>query len=189
MEQNLPVFTKKVMKFVRVLYFMLRKGISKSKLLFDLNRMMKRGKIASKTLHNLMFHNHHHHNNNWASNFTTNASPPPGEYEFSCSNSPSTNKHPFSLFHKKHHSNYQKNEDLDMMAVNAAVLKAMEIIHSENASPALPGFGRSPMVRQLRVTDSPFPLSSVDEDSHVVDEAAEQFINRFYNDLRRQKQC
>nr|GEW29070.1 hypothetical protein [Tanacetum cinerariifolium] len=63
----------------------------------------------------------------------------------------------------------------------------MEMIHSENVSPALPGFGRSPMVRQLRVTDSPFPLSNVDEDSHV-DDAAEEFINRFYNDLRRQKQ-
>ncbi|GJZ24072.1 nucleotide-binding alpha-beta plait domain-containing protein [Tanacetum coccineum] len=176
------------MKFVRVLYFMLRKGISKSKMLFDLNRMMKRGKIASKSLHNLMFHNHHN-NNNWATNFTTNVSPQPGEYEFSCSNSPSTNKNTFSLFHKKHHSNNRKTNDLDMMAVNAAVLKAMEMIHSENASPALPGFGRSPMVRQLRVTDSPFPLSSMDEDSHVVDEAAEQFINRFYNDLRRQKQC
>ncbi|KAI3761583.1 hypothetical protein L1987_52003 [Smallanthus sonchifolius] len=70
------------------------------------------------------------------------------------------------------------------MALNAAVLKAMEMIHSETASPALPGFGRSPMVRQLRVTDSPFPLSNVG-DSHV-DEAAEQFISRFYNDLRRQ---
>ncbi|PWA41143.1 hypothetical protein CTI12_AA556370 [Artemisia annua] len=176
MEQNLPVFTNKVMKFVRVLYFMLRKGISKSKLLFDLNRMMKRGKIASKSLHNLMFHNHHHHNN-WATNFETNVYPPPGEYEFSFSNSPSTNNHPFSLFHKKHHSNNRETDALDMMAVNAAVLKAMEIIRSENASPALPGFGRSPLVRQLRVTDSPFPLSSVDEDSHVVDEAAEQFIN------------
>nr|GEU84084.1 hypothetical protein [Tanacetum cinerariifolium] len=140
MEQNLPVFTKKIMKFVRVLYFMLRKGISKSKLLFDLNRMMKRGKIASKSLHNLMFHNHHHHNN-WATNFATNVSPQAGEYEFSCSNSP-TNNHPFSLFNKKHHSNNRKTDDLDTMAVNAEVLKAMEMIHSENASPALPGAER-----------------------------------------------
>ncbi|KAI3727260.1 hypothetical protein L1987_67072 [Smallanthus sonchifolius] len=73
------------------------------------------------------------------------------------------------------------------MAVSAVVLKAMEMIHSENASPELPGFRRSPMVRQLRVTDSPFPLNSVaDEDNHV-DEAAERFIIRFYNDLRQQK--
>nr|XP_043618079.1 uncharacterized protein LOC122589823 [Erigeron canadensis] len=196
MEQNAPLFAKKVWKLVRVLYFMLRKGISKSKLLHDLNKMMKLGKIAGKSLHNLMFHHHHH---DWATSFAAyNLSPPPGEYEFSCSNSPSTNNHhTFSLnpFHKKHHSStYSKNKqhnggDLDMKAVNyAAVLKAMEMIQSENSSPALPGFGRSPMVRQLRVTDSPFPLNNSvdDEDSHVVDEAAEKFINRFYKDLRRQ---
>ncbi|KAI3786095.1 hypothetical protein L1987_45222 [Smallanthus sonchifolius] len=164
MDQNIA---KKVWRLVRVLYFMLRKNISKSKLLLDLNRMMKRHKIAGKSTHNL--------------------SPLPGEYKFSCSNSPSTNNHPFSLFtfHKKHHSHNQLTEDLDITAVNAAVLKAMEMIHSEMASPALPVFGRSPVVRQLRVTDSPFPLSSVDEVCHV-DEAAEQFISRFYNDLRRQ---
>ncbi|KAJ0895564.1 hypothetical protein HanPSC8_Chr09g0402031 [Helianthus annuus] len=167
MEQNIPVLAKKVWRLVRVLYFMLRKNISKSKLLLDLNRMMKRRKIADKSSPTL--------------------SPPLGEYEFSCTNSPTTNNHAFSLFSfpKKHASANQHTEDLDMMAVNAAVLKAMEMINSEVASPTLPGFGRSPVVRQLRVSDSPFPLSNVDEDSHV-DEAAEQFINRFYSDLRRQ---
>ncbi|CAH1422655.1 unnamed protein product [Lactuca virosa] len=191
MEQNLPVLPKKVWNLVCVVYFMLRKGISKRKLLLDLNMMIKRGKIAGKALQNLMFH---HHNNR--ASFTTNhrshhlsfLSPPPGEYEFSCSNSPApTSNHPFSLFsfHKKHHSNSKPSKDhLDMMAVNA-VLKAMEMIHSDNSSPALPGFGSTPMVRQLRVTDSPFPLSSVDEDNQVND-AAEQFISRFYHDLRVQ---
>jgi hypothetical protein len=54
------------------------------------------------------------------------------------------------------------------------------------ASPALPGFGRSPMVRQLRITDSPFPLSDTDEDCHV-DKAAADFIEKFYRELRQQK--
>lgn len=195
MEQNLPVLAKKVWSLVRVVYFMLRKGMSKRKLLLDLNMMIKRGKIAGKALQNLMFHHHnnwaaftsatnrrsHHHSNHHIS-ISNNSHPPVDEYEFSCSNSPA----PFSLFsfHKKHH--YSKAEDVDMMAVNAAVLKAMEMIHSETSSPALPGFGRSPMVRQLRVTDSPFPLSSVEDEDNHVDEAAEQFISRFYNDLRRQ---
>ncbi|KAL4583847.1 hypothetical protein LXL04_008432 [Taraxacum kok-saghyz] len=184
MEQNHQVLAKRVWSLVRVMYFMLRKGISKRKLLIDLNRMMKRGKIAGKALHNLMFHNHHHHH--WPA-FTANQhlsscpSLPPGEYEFSCSNSPSTKTNPFSLFslHKKqkYSNNDHQPEGLEMnMAVNAAVLKAaMEMIYSENASPALPGFGRSPMVRQLRVTDSPFPLGSVQEDNQV-DEAADRFI-------------
>ena len=60
------------------------------------------------------------------------------------------------------------------------------MLNSEVASPALPGFGRSPMVRQLRITDSPFPLKDIDEDSEV-DKAAEEFIERFYNDLKKQK--
>lgn len=55
------------------------------------------------------------------------------------------------------------------------------------ASPALPGFGRSPFVRQLRITDSPFPLKEVDEvDSWYVDKAAEEFIQKFYKELRNQ---
>ncbi|XP_071712225.1 uncharacterized protein [Rutidosis leptorrhynchoides] len=187
MEQNQPILAKKVWNLVRVAYFMLRKNISKRKLLLDLNMMVKRGKIASKALQNLMFH-HHHHNNGSQESFMI---PPPGEYEFSCTNTPSTNNrhHTFSLFpfHKKqHYSNNQSKEDADMIAINAAVWKAMEMIHSETTSPVLPGFGMSPMVRQLRVTDSPFPLTNGDEDSHVVDEAAERFINRFYNDLRKQ---
>ncbi|GFY97078.1 hypothetical protein Acr_11g0013840 [Actinidia rufa] len=60
-----------------------------------------------------------------------------------------------------------------------------DLIYSELSSPALPGFGRTPAVRQLRITDSPFPLRDVDEDSHV-DKAAEEFIDRFYKDLRKQ---
>ncbi|XP_023759474.1 uncharacterized protein LOC111907895 [Lactuca sativa] len=190
MEQNPTILAKKVWSFIRVPYFMLRKGISKRKLLLDLNMMIKRGKISGKALHNSIFH---HHNNRAA--FTTNhrshhlsfTSSPPDEYEFSCTNSPANgDDHPFSLIspQKNHHSNCKPAEDLDMMAVNA-VLKAMEMIHSEAVSPALPGYGRSPMVRQLRVTDSPFPLGGVDEDNHV-DEAAEQFISRFYNVLRQQ---
>ncbi|CAH1420187.1 unnamed protein product [Lactuca virosa] len=191
MEQNLPVLPKKVWSLLRIFYFMLRKGISKRKLWLDLNMMMKRAKILGKTLQNLMFHHHHQ----WAA-FATNhpshhlscPSPPSSENEFSCTASPSNDNHNFSLFpvHKKdHHLKNQQVEDLDVVAFNVAVLKAMEVIRSETASPALPGFGRSPMVRQLRITDSPFPLNGVEEDNQV-DEAAEQFISRFYNDLRRQ---
>nr|XP_016505410.1 PREDICTED: uncharacterized protein LOC107823298 [Nicotiana tabacum] len=69
--------------------------------------------------------------------------------------------------------------------VNAAVLKALEMIQSGTASPALPGFGRTPTVRQLRVTDSPFPLRDGEGNSQV-DEKADEFISRFYRDLRRE---
>lgn len=182
---------------------MLRKGMSKGKLMIDLNMMMKRGKIAGKAIQNLMFH----HSHNWASSSAASTShhrrshdkhlpfPAPSSeyYEFSCSSSPAypsfhlpfhlskrKNNHHFNLFSRTH---APAPEDSDM-AVHA-VVRALEMLQSETASPALPGFGKSPMVRQLRITDSPFPLRDVDGDSHV-DEAAEEFISNFYKDLRRQ---
>lgn len=70
----------------------------------------------------------------------------------------------------------------------AAVQKMLEMLNNEvvEASPmVLPGFGKSPMVRQLRITDSPFPLK--DEGDSQVDKAAEEFIKKFYKDLKLQK--
>uniref|UniRef100_A0A5B7AWL9 Avr9/Cf-9 rapidly elicited protein 146 n=1 Tax=Davidia involucrata TaxID=16924 RepID=A0A5B7AWL9_DAVIN len=193
MEPNLPVVARKLWSIVRVMFFMLRKGISRRKLMLDLNMMMKRGKIAGKAIHNLMFHHHH----NWYSTSSSNrrshdghlsftAGGPPHEYEFSCSNSPAF---PFHLTKRSNHSHFfscahAPPTDDDIVTVNA-VKKVLEMLNSEAASPALPGFGRSPMVRQLRITDSPFPLRDVDGDSRV-DQAAEEFIMKFYNDLREQ---
>ncbi|XP_015059749.1 uncharacterized protein LOC107005622 [Solanum pennellii] len=207
-EQNLPVIAKKIWNIVRVAFFMLRKGISKRKLMLDLNLIMKRGKIASKAaMQNLMFH-HMTHQFSFAA--TTHRggrdknlpfSPQHNEYEFSCSNTPNFQLPSFN-FNKKNKNKYffpksqsqaydtsgmATHED-DVIVVNAAVMKALEMIHeSETASPGanyLPGFGRTPMVRQLRVTDSPFPLNA-EGDSHV-DEAAEAFISKFYRNLRWQ---
>uniref|UniRef100_A0A0D9WR58 Uncharacterized protein n=1 Tax=Leersia perrieri TaxID=77586 RepID=A0A0D9WR58_9ORYZ len=58
-------------------------------------------------------------------------------------------------------------------------------------SPALwaQSFGRSPAVRQLRITDSPFPVDAAADggDGGVVDMEAEEFINKFYEQLRTQQ--
>ncbi|MCE3217032.1 hypothetical protein HAX54_010123 [Datura stramonium] len=186
MEQNLPVIAKKFWNIVRVAFFMLRKGISKRKLMLDLNLIMKRGKIASKAaIQNLMFH---HMTHQWsAAHRDKNLpfSPPRNEYEFSCSNTPNFHL-PFNFNNKRNNKNHLYEDEV--VVVNAAVMKALEMMQSETASPAadcLPGFGRTPMVRQLRVTDSPFPLRDAEEDSRV-DEAAEAFISKFYWNLRRQ---
>ncbi|KAH6781356.1 hypothetical protein C2S52_001893 [Perilla frutescens var. hirtella] len=174
MEQNIPTIAKKIWKIVRVVYFMLRKGISKGKLLAHLNMMMKSGKIAGKAaIHNIMFHHHHHHAGGDAS-FPASLN----EYEFSCSSSPNF-RLPFHLNKRK--SSHSPPPPFDSNAMAAA----LEMISSAAASPALPGFGPSPMVRQLRITDSPFPLRDAEED-HRVDEAAEEFITKFYKDLKRQ---
>ncbi|KAL2493142.1 hypothetical protein Adt_28770 [Abeliophyllum distichum] len=187
MEQNLPIIAKKVWNIVRVMFFMMRKGISKGKLLADLDMMMKRGKIAGKAIQNLMFHQWstasgrrpHHRNLSFPVPVT--------EYEFSCSNSPAYPNFniPFNLNKLKHSRRQHAPPTEDDFATANALVKALEMLHSEAASPALPGFGKSPMVRQLRITDSPFPLRNTEEDNHV-DEAAEKFIMKFYKDLKKQ---
>ncbi|KAI3737655.1 hypothetical protein L2E82_27664 [Cichorium intybus] len=193
MEQKLPVMAKKVWSLFRVMYsFMLKKGISKTKFFADLNIVIKRGKIAGKALHKLLFHHHH----NWASaTFTSHPHQlPSGEHQFSCSN---TSPNPLSLFsiHKKHQRKHHSIptpdlaspclDDIDDICINSELLKALDMLTSVNASPALLGSGKSPMVKQLRITDSPFSVSNGDEDGEV-DEAAEKFIMRFYNGLRRE---
>ncbi|XP_049411810.1 uncharacterized protein LOC125874822 [Solanum stenotomum] len=182
MDQKLPVIAKKFWKIVRVAYFMLRKGLSsKRKLMFDLNLLMKRGKIAGKAaFQNLMFQGHNNNNIHDSSSKEY--------YEFSCSNSPAFHL-PFHINKRinKHSHNVIEHDDVSMM--NAAVLKALEMLQSETASPALPGFGRTPTVRQLRITDSPFPLREADDNGDMichVDEKADEFISRFYRDLRRE---
>ncbi|XP_073054027.1 uncharacterized protein [Primulina eburnea] len=183
MEPNLPIIAKKLWSRVRVLYFMLRKGISKGKLFSDLNMMIQRGKIAGKAaIHNLMFHHHLA-----AASYSGRRSHDAGgqlEYEFSCSNSPAYPTFYLPSFHinkRKQYSHAPPPIDGDLLAA------ALEMINSAAASPALPGFGPSPMVRKLRITDSPFPLSDdrIDGDNRV-DEAAEEFIMKFYKDLKRQ---
>ncbi|KAJ8560722.1 hypothetical protein K7X08_022582 [Anisodus acutangulus] len=169
MDQKLPVIAKKFWKIVRIAYFMLKKGLSKRKLMFDLNLFMKRGKIASKTaIQNLMFQGHQC------------PSSSKEYYEFSCSNSPA-----FHLNKRNKHTHHAILND-DVLMMNAAVTKALEMLQSETASPALPEFGRTPTVRQLRVTDSPFPIRDAEGDISHVDEKADEFISRFYRDLRRE---
>ncbi|XP_055819833.1 uncharacterized protein LOC129888825 [Solanum dulcamara] len=184
MDQNLAIVAKKVWKLVRVAMCMLRKGISKQKVMLDIKLMMKRRKIGSykAAVQNLMFHFHHHHTNTRRShevveNTNLPFCPPHKDeyYEFSCSSSPNLNI-------KKQYTSTEE----DVVVMNAAVMKALEMIKGETTSPDnyFRGFGR-----QLRVTDSPFPVrDEVEEesDNYRVDEAADEFISKFYRNLRRQ---
>ncbi|KAJ0074842.1 hypothetical protein Patl1_33997 [Pistacia atlantica] len=146
------------------------------------------GKALSNLLHHHSHHNHHHH----VSSYVV----PPNEYEFSCSNTPNYT-FPFHLNKRK--SNYHHffgcahappTDDDDVTTVNT-VKVVLEMFNNNEmaveASPALPGFERSPFVRPLRITDSPFPLRDVDEDNGYVDKAAEEFIQKFYKELKKQK--
>ncbi|KAK8618823.1 hypothetical protein V6N13_132802 [Hibiscus sabdariffa] len=204
MEQNLPVISKRVWSIVRAVLFMMRKGFpSKKKLMVDLNMVLKRGKIASaKAIGNLMFH-HHRQRQVSPSSFTpVSKAAAVQEYEFSCSNTPN---YIFPFNHKKKNgstNNYYHHlfacvhapptHDDDNLATMNAVKVVLEMLNSNDmegalaASPMLPGFGQTPLARQPRVTDSPFPLRDTDEDNSYVDRAADDFINRFYKDLKQQ---
>ncbi|XP_042511741.1 uncharacterized protein LOC122086885 [Macadamia integrifolia] len=204
MEPSPPAtVAKKLWNIVRIVFFMVRKGISKRKLMMDLHLMVKRGKIAGKAIGNLLSH---HHSNFTCRSFDADLSfVSPREYEFSCSNSPaypfysssSSSQFPFHVSKRKHsHCRYFSSlyptatADDDLTTVDGVkrMLEMLNVQETTEASPipsSFPGFGRSPMGRQLKITDSPFPLRDADEDTHV-DKAAEEFIKKFYKDLRRQ---
>lgn len=177
MEQNkLEIAPKKFYKIMRVLYSMLRKGISKLKLLADLNIMISRNKLADKlsSIQNLIFQ--HHHPATSGNNCLSYR--PVHEYKLTRN---------FNTLNKRNKHKYTPTHDENNDQVLSAVALEMAA-NSVAASPALPGFGRTPTVRQLRVTDSPFPLSNAEEeDTRHVDEAAEEFIKRFHRDLFRQQ--
>ncbi|CAL0312506.1 unnamed protein product [Lupinus luteus] len=189
-EPSQPVVAKKLWNIVRVLFFMFRKGIAKSKILVEFNLLLKRGKLAGKALvNNLMLYHHHfaaafacrHHDTNLS--FIS-----PREYEFSCSNSPII---PFHTTKRKHHysNRLSKSCQYDDASTLSAVQRVLEMLNKEKveASPMvnLPGFGKSPIGKQLRVSDSPFPLK--DDGDSQVDLEAEEFIKRFYKELNLQK--
>ncbi|GAA0187155.1 hypothetical protein LIER_34443 [Lithospermum erythrorhizon] len=212
MEQHLPIVAKKFLNLVRVALYMLKKGISKSKLLADLNMLLKRGKLAGKAIQNLMFH----HTHLWAaachssSSTTTTRIQRSTEHQlpftpnqdecqfFSCNPSPDQH-HGVDFQCKNALSNALQEKTLsgrDKSLVDSeegqfeaemVVMRAIEMLKYETTSPALGDLVKRPMVRQLRVTDSPYPINYAgnENDKHV-DEAADQFIKRFYKNLRRQ---
>ena len=202
MESNRPPsITKKLLDIFRVVYYMLRKGISKQKLMMDLHLLLKRGKIAGKALGNLMTFHHHHHHARPTHSFSCRSMDPnlsfynPREVEFSCSNTPWI--HHVGSGRRKHRKNNYSNCDYEAVA---AIAKAFEMLNNHEISdvesvlpspspaPVLGGFGKSPMVvRQLRITDSPFPIKEDEVADGKVDKEAEEFIRRFYEQLRVQQ--
>ncbi|XP_058774168.1 uncharacterized protein LOC131648426 [Vicia villosa] len=189
MENNLQVISKRVWKMVRVVFFMLRKGISKGKLMMNLNMMFKRrSKLAGKVIANLMSHHHHHggstsnrHSHNSHQQFTLSR-----EYEFSCSNTPNNF---FSNGNRHHVHNHKYNaqaplaDDDEVKTMNA--MKAVFEMLNNDKTTVEASHAQSGSERQ-KLSDSPFPLRDDDEKEKQVDKAAEDFIKRFYSQLWKQ---
>ncbi|GMH16574.1 hypothetical protein Nepgr_018415 [Nepenthes gracilis] len=199
MEASPEVIAKRLWNVIRMAFLMLGKGVSKSKLIYDLYLMLKRSnKVAGKAIGSLMLHQNalSCKSNDVRLSFV---SPVVKEYEFSCSNSPAYPFHRVSnnnnwrtkgAHHYINHHRYRYRID-DAATAVTAVQRVLEMLNNEAevaGSPlALPGFGKSPAVRQLRVTDSPFPLKESEEERIQVSKAADEFIKKFYRDLKMQK--
>ncbi|OMO98539.1 hypothetical protein CCACVL1_04200 [Corchorus capsularis] len=198
-----PAIAKRLWKVLRITFLMIRKGlIAKRKLMMDMNLMMKRGKLLRKSLSNLISH-HHHHSSSRRGSFGIQ------EYEFSCSNSP--NPVFFHVHKQRKHNNYFPcinapdviEEQLDDIDPKAVVLLPKTPDHYTFNFPitaadhinASDQFGSGDKLSPLLL--SPFSVrvsnySSEDDETDIapnrsqVDDEAEEFIKRFYEQLRAQ---
>ncbi|XP_020587790.1 uncharacterized protein LOC110029709 [Phalaenopsis equestris] len=178
MEPSNPhTLAKRLRHIVQVVYYMLRKCISKRKLMLDLHLLLKRSKLAGKALGSLLttFHHHHHH--------TT-----PREVEFSCSNTPyffpSLAKRKTT---RRHRADFESFDAADI----AMAFKMMNVEDSDADSMAALSVLPTPspvMVRELRITDSPFPLDENEVgNGGMIDKEADKFIKWFYEQLVKQQ--
>lgn len=152
---------KRMWHILRAVYYMLYKGISKHKhfTVFNLRLLSCRFMDSPKSFH------------------------APREVEFSCSNTPVF----FPDVRKKRRYHYENAK---------AVARAFEILNAEYhlgtdsyLFSATPSPAAAEQARQLRVTDSPFLTREEEgEVGRHVDKEAEDFIRRFYQQLRSQQE-
>ncbi|XP_058092839.1 uncharacterized protein LOC131239249 [Magnolia sinica] len=193
MEAHSPVMSgigRKLWNFLRIAFYMMRKGIiSKRKLIMDMNLMMKSRKVIGKRgFGNLIFHQ------------SRSAMTPrygPREYEFSCSNSPNP-----VLFHTSKRKNHYfpcinvHDDDLDDFNEQRTPVIVLPRIEYSPAYSNNSRFDGSDLAVGERLSPllSPFSIRvsncSWDEENdggiRQVDDEAEEFIRRFYEQLKVQ---
>ncbi|KAI3711597.1 hypothetical protein L1987_70136 [Smallanthus sonchifolius] len=179
---NTPLMSKKLWRILRAILYMLKKNLSKNIPWFELHMVLKRStKLAGKAIGNLLLD--HHTLSCRPSNIHTTFIAPV-EYEFSCSDTP--------LFYAKRKTHRRSHKDDHKMVIHNVkkvfeILNDYESVEPEKSPLTELGLGESRNVRQLRVTDSPFPEDNTEEDSLQVDKKAEEFIKNFYKELKQQK--
>ncbi|CAJ2672215.1 uncharacterized protein LOC123890500 [Trifolium pratense] len=206
MEVHSQVVGKRLWNGLRITFFMLRKSlVSKRKMIMDMNLMMKKGKVFRKSLSNLMSsHNRHHHHSskNYSGRFMVH------DYEFSCSNSP--NPLFFNMSKRKHHFTFPcinapeviEEEHLRCQYQLSPLEFEIENVSKSSVAmvPKTPEFTfnfrfdsseerKSPLLSPFSVRISNY--STLDENEVIencqVDDMAEDFIKKFYEQLREQK--
>ncbi|XP_027356868.1 uncharacterized protein LOC113866183 [Abrus precatorius] len=159
------VVTEKVCKTVRLLTFFIQNGVAKSKVVHDMLDVMKRGKNIGKALNNVMVR--HHEAITCRSRDAHMSFVSPLEYQFSCSGSPPRPSY-------------------------ASRRKLSPATAQRHRAPRLcRGAGDDELTgtiqRRVKITGSAASMLKETEKDFHVDEAAEEFIARFYRDLRLQK--
>ncbi|PKA54594.1 hypothetical protein AXF42_Ash000429 [Apostasia shenzhenica] len=192
---------KRLWHIVRAVFVMIREGLAKRRLIADLHLhlLLRRSKIAAKSLRSLLsLHQASiaHGGAAAAASLSCRFMDPdaavyvPREVEFSCSNTPfyagalrGTHRR-----RRRRHGGHQ----------SVSVARLFELLDSvddddENwtEDTPVPSVLATPAtaVRPLRVSDSPFSAKEEEEDDadEAVDNAAEEFIRRFYEQLRCQQ--
>ncbi|XP_057440545.1 uncharacterized protein LOC130732536 [Lotus japonicus] len=199
MEVHSQVAAKRLWNVLRITFFMIRKGlISKRKMNMHMNLMMKKGKLLRKSLSNLM-PSHHQQQQQHHSSY----------YEFSCSNSP--NPVFFHMPKRKHHrfnfpciqapEEFEEGSQLYLSPLkveNDDVPKDVAVVPPKtpeytfnfrfDATEFAPGERKSITLSPFSVRVSNYSALEENEEvgSGLVDDQAEDFIRRFYEQLKTQ---
>ncbi|KAL4297756.1 hypothetical protein GQ457_12G020850 [Hibiscus cannabinus] len=178
MEPNPPFIPKKLSEFARLSFFMVRKGFSKGKLVLDdLQFLMKRGKVVGQALNDASL-------SCMSRDDVQLSFVSPMEYEFSCRTSPS--HRPYVPLHRRkrkpgRYGYYAARDGVGLGACRDAG-------DYESPLPKTLVIPKGRRGKKIISRESPLVLKDHREDDEFrVDEAAEEFIQSFYTQLRLQK--
>jgi hypothetical protein len=158
MENQPTVVIEKVTKTVRLIGFLIQNGVSKSnRVMQDMQEVMKRGKNIGKALNNVMVK--HHEALTCRPRDADMYFVSPLEYQFSCSSSPPR--------------------------LSRAVSSRRKLL-----SPGKEHGRRQPKLCRRNINEgrrAKMTTVEIEEEEFHVDKAAEEFIDKFYRELRLQK--
>lgn len=180
---------EKLCKTVRLICFLVHNGVSKSKVMHDVNFVMKRGKNLGKTLNNAVVR--HHEALTCRSRDSQLSYVSPLEYQFSCSGSPPRLSHHGGGRRKGGSPIYTRRQNHHALQYSRVPQghRISGLCRGDEDAVVGSGVGGCTTKARVKITG---PTSMLNDDVLVereyrVDEAAEEFIERFYRDLRLQK--
>ncbi|XP_054799575.1 uncharacterized protein LOC129303988 [Prosopis cineraria] len=177
---------EKVCKTVRLICFLVQNGVSKSKVMHDVHFMIKRGKNLGKTLNNAVVR--HHEALTCRSRDAHMSFVSPMEYQFSCSGSPP--RLSYVGRRKGASSPYTRRQHCHALHYSreTPAHRIVGLCRGDEDTLVGSGLRRYSMGGRVKITGPASMLSDdVVEEEYRVDEAAEEFIDRFYRELRLQK--